>query len=34
MIAERRAAAIQLPEATVTATNPNASRNTPLLTTT
>ena len=34
MIAERRAAAIQLPEVTVTATNPNTSRNTPLLTTT
>ena len=34
MIAERKAAAIQLPEVTVTATNPNASRNTPLLTTT
>lgn len=34
MIAERRAAAVQLPEVTVTAKNPNNPRSVPLLTTT
>jgi hypothetical protein len=34
MIAERRSEAVQLPEVTVTAKNPNNPRSVPLLTTT